>query len=521
MRPEPGARLGDRYALVDRIAVGGMGEVWRARDEVLGRDVALKLLKAEYTGDPGFLARFRAEARHAAALSHPHIAAVYDYGEVPDDAAPDASHAYLVMELVPGEPLSSELAREGALPPDRVLDLLTQAAQGLSAAHAAGLVHRDVKPGNLLVTPDGQVKVTDFGIARAGDQVPLTATGQVMGTAAYLAPEQALGRPATPASDVYALGVVAYEMLTGSRPFGGESPVAQAMAHVNDTPPPLPTDLPQPVRALVQGAMDKQASVRPADGAAFAAAATQARAGRVPRWDTRDEPGATPTAGATVPMSALGAAAAAGAAGGAGATRAMPVVPPARPSGPVRTTTVTAGRAAPPPRRVSGALVAALVLLALLAVGAVLVATGVLGGDDDGTVATTPTPQPTTSEPATTTESSSSSTTTTSSSTTTTTTSTTTTAEPVTIEVVAADYVGRPVKDVRRDLEELGLVVAEEPDPDSEAPRNEVTAVAEGTYDEGDTVAVTYSDAQPGEGGGPPGEGGGPPGEGDDEGGDR
>lgn len=522
MRPQPGARLGARYALTDRIAVGGMGEVWRARDEVLGRDVAIKVLKAEYTGDVGFLERFRAEARHAAALSHPNIATVYDYGEVPDDASPDASHAYLVMELVPGEPLSSELAREGALPPDRVLDLLTQAATGLGAAHAAGLVHRDVKPGNLLVTPDGQVKVTDFGIARAGDQVPLTATGQVMGTAAYLAPEQALGRPATPASDVYALGVVAYEALTGRRPFGGESPVAQAMAHVNDTPPPLPTDLPQPVRALVQGSMDKQASARPADGVAFAAAAGRARVGHLPQWDTRPGDGPAPTAGATVPMSALGAGAAAAGSDAVGATRAMAAVPPATgPAGPARTAPVAAGRAAPPPpRRVSGVLLAALVLLGLVALGAVLVATGVLGGGGDP-VATTPTTAATTAPPSQTSSTSSSSTsttgtsTTTTSTTSTTTTSTTITSEPVTVEVVASDYVGRPLRQVTRDLERLGLVVAAEPDAGSEARRDEVTAVAEGTYEEGDTVAVTYSDAGPGNGGGgPPGDGG------DDEGGD-
>ncbi len=315
---------------MEPIAVGGMGEVWRARDGVLGRDVAVKVLKAEYTGDPGFLERFRGEARHAAALSHPNIAAVYDYGEADDDDAPGRSHAYLVMELVPGEPLSAELGREGALTPERTMDLLGQAAQGLAVAHAAGVVHRDVKPGNLLVTPTGQVKVTDFGIARAGDAVPLTATGQVMGTAAYLAPEQALGRPATPASDVYALGVVAYEALTGARPFGGESPVAQAMAHVNDTPPPLPARLPQPVRALVQGAMDKQASARPADGAAFAQAVEQVRQGRVPTWDVGDVPHTGRTAaagtglGATVPMSAAGAPP-------VDATRAMPRVAPAAP----------------------------------------------------------------------------------------------------------------------------------------------------------------------------------------------
>ena len=264
MRTEKGARLGGRYELVEPIAVGGMGEVWRARDGVLGRDVAVKVLKAEYTGDPGFLERFRGEARHAAALSHPHIAAVYDYGEADDDDAPGRSHAYLVMELVPGEPLSSELGPRGRAHPGAD----DGPARPGGAGPGGGARRRRGAPRRQAGQPAGdaragQVKVTDFGIARAGDAVPLTATGQVMGTAAYLAPEQALGRPATPASDVYALGVVAYEALTGARPFGGDSPVAQAMAHVNDTPPPLPARLPQPVRALVQGAMDKQASARP------------------------------------------------------------------------------------------------------------------------------------------------------------------------------------------------------------------------------------------------------------------
>ena len=145
MRPTADSVLGGRYRLTDRIAVGGMGEVWQAHDDVLGRTVAVKVLKEEYTGDPGFLERFRAEARHTAALSHPHIAGVYDYGEAD-------SSAYLVMELVPGEPLNDLLAREGALAAPRAMDLLSQAASGLSAAHAAGVVHRDVKPGNLLVT---------------------------------------------------------------------------------------------------------------------------------------------------------------------------------------------------------------------------------------------------------------------------------------------------------------------------------------------------------------------------------
>src|SRR5947209_8988563 len=196
----PRAVVGDRYELDERIAVGGMGEVWRAHDRVLSRDVAVKVLKPEYAADPTFLTRFRNEAKHTAALSHPGIANVFDYGEVDNTA-------YLVMELVHGQALSQVLAQEGPLAPDRALDIVGQAALALAAAHDAGVVHRDVKPGNLLIRPDGVVKVTDFGIARALDAAAVTQTGFVVGTAAYLSPEQAAGKPATPASDVYAPGL--------------------------------------------------------------------------------------------------------------------------------------------------------------------------------------------------------------------------------------------------------------------------------------------------------------------------
>ena len=174
MRPSSGLTFGGRYQLSSRVAIGGMGEVWQATDLVIGRTVAIKILKDEYLGDPGFLERFRAEARHAALVNHEGIANVFDYGE-------EDGSAYLVMELVPGEALSAIIERERVLPTDRVLDIVAQTAAALSAAHAAGLVHRDIKPGNLLITPDGRVKITDFGIARIADQVPLTATGQVMG----------------------------------------------------------------------------------------------------------------------------------------------------------------------------------------------------------------------------------------------------------------------------------------------------------------------------------------------------
>lgn len=274
MRPTQGVSFGGRYELDSRIAIGGMGEVWEATDHVIGRTVAIKILKDEYMGDPGFLERFRAEARHAALVNHEGIASVFDYGE-------ENGSAFLVMELVPGEALSTILEREGSLSTDKTLDVVAQTAAALQAAHAAGLVHRDIKPGNLLITPDGRVKITDFGIARIADQVPLTATGQVMGTVQYLSPEQASGHPASPATDIYSLGIVAYECLVGKRPFTGESQVAIAMAQINDAPPPLPATIAEPVRNFVMSMIAKKPDDRPATASAVARAATALRRGDV------------------------------------------------------------------------------------------------------------------------------------------------------------------------------------------------------------------------------------------------
>ncbi|MFI7586044.1 serine/threonine-protein kinase [Spongisporangium articulatum] len=256
MITQNGLRLGDRYTLEERLAVGGMGEVWTARDDKLNRPVAVKVLRVDLAPEQSFQQRFRAEARTAAMLSHGGIAAVFDYGEV------DGS-AYLVMELVPGEPLSAMIARQGALGTDTTLQIIGQAARALHAAHRHGVVHRDIKPANLMVTPELRVKVTDFGIARPRDHEPLTATGQVMGTAHYLAPELARGEVASPLSDVYALGVVAYECLAGWRPFEGDNQVAVATAHLQDEPPALPTTIPAPVRDLVMLAMSKDKHARP------------------------------------------------------------------------------------------------------------------------------------------------------------------------------------------------------------------------------------------------------------------
>ena len=209
--------LAGRYRLCRWLAAGGMGQVWQAVDEVLDRPVAVKLLRDEYAQDPGFVRRFRAEARYAAAVTHPGVASVFDYSEVAtaDGAEPTP---FLVMELVEGEPLSWLLAREGRLGLDRSLDIVGQAAVAVGAAHQARLVHRDIKPANLLVCQDGTVKVTDFGVAQALGQGQGDEGELLVGTAGYLSPEQASGQPATAASDLYALGVVAYEGLAGRRP---------------------------------------------------------------------------------------------------------------------------------------------------------------------------------------------------------------------------------------------------------------------------------------------------------------
>ncbi|MBT2675851.1 serine/threonine protein kinase [Streptomyces sp. ISL-14] len=221
--------VADRYQLDEPIGRGGMGEVWRATDELLGRTVAVKLLAAE--ADDATTQRFRREAEIAARLNHPHVVALYDAGS-------HQGRPYLVMEYVEGRSLAQELSAQGGLAPERVADLAAQIAAGLSAAHQQGVIHRDVKPGNLLLSTDGTVKIADFGIARIADEasVSLTATGQLMGTSTYLAPERALGRPAGPASDVYALGCVLYELLTGHPPFQGDTAAAVVHQHVSATP---------------------------------------------------------------------------------------------------------------------------------------------------------------------------------------------------------------------------------------------------------------------------------------------
>jgi serine/threonine-protein kinase len=300
---QAGRVVGNRYALTRPIASGGMGDVWEATDTVLDRDVAVKILRTgDGPADEGFTERFRDEAKHAAALTHPNVAAVYDYGEEEDGTA------YLVMERVPGVPLTEVIRASGGLDPQQVRSILGQAALALAAAHDSGLVHRDVKPGNIIVTPEGMAKLTDFGIARAGDGNGHTLTGEVLGTPDYISPEQALGEQATNASDIYALGVVGHEMLVGAKPFDMGSPVATALAHVNDMPPTLPDTVPADLRTVIEACMAKSPGDRPSDArevalalgmaadpvapvVAVAAATTRlfAITPTTPRWQTRAE----------------------------------------------------------------------------------------------------------------------------------------------------------------------------------------------------------------------------------------
>jgi serine/threonine protein kinase len=265
----PGVTLGGRYRLDERIAGGGMGDVWRGTDEVLGRTVAVKILLPALLDEPGFAERFRGEARTMATINHPGVVDVYDYGS-------DQQLAFLVMEYVEGDALSRTLSRVGRLTPARTMALVAQAADALQAAHANGIVHRDVKPGNLLVRPNGTLVLTDFGIARSALVGQLTVAGSVLGTASYISPEQASGAVATAASDVYALGVVAYQCLSGHRPFDGATPIEIAMKHVRDHPRPLPADIPPAVRSIVDRAMAKDPGARWPTAAAMAGVARQA-----------------------------------------------------------------------------------------------------------------------------------------------------------------------------------------------------------------------------------------------------
>ena len=250
-----GMKISGRYLLLSRLAIGGMGEVWQTLDEKTGERLALKILRPELAGKKLFLSRLQIEAYNASRVHHPNLAEVHASGE-------DAGLGWISMELVDGVSLTEILDQEHTLETDFLLSVLYQTADALSAVHGAGIVHRDIKPGNIMVTPTGEVKLTDFGISKAPGQVNLTQAGMVMGTAQYLPPEQAMGQPATPAGDLYALGVIAYEALAGKRPFSGDKPVDIAFAHVNKPVPALPDSVAPSLRELVMQLLEKEPQKR-------------------------------------------------------------------------------------------------------------------------------------------------------------------------------------------------------------------------------------------------------------------
>jgi eukaryotic-like serine/threonine-protein kinase len=262
-RLHEGFVLGGRYRLERRIASGGMADVWAGTDDVLQRPVAVKVMRPDTDHERLFALRFHDEAVHSAALLHTNIATVFDYGK-------DDGLAFLVMELVEGEPLSAILRKRGPLSPHEVRSIIGQAALALGVAHEARVVHRDVKPANIMVREDGLVKLTDFGIARALDASGHTQHGEMLGTPNYISPEQALGHAATGASDLYALGVVAHEMLSGQRPFDRGTPIATAMSHVTEPPPPLPDEVPLELREVVEALLEKKPGDRPPNARALA-----------------------------------------------------------------------------------------------------------------------------------------------------------------------------------------------------------------------------------------------------------
>jgi eukaryotic-like serine/threonine-protein kinase len=304
---EIGTVLGGRYRLVELLGQGGMATIYRGHDNQLDRDVAVKLLRPEYGRDPEFGSRFRQEAQSAASLNHPNIVGVYDYGQ-------DVAGPFIVMELVEGDDLASIIRRSGALPPRQAARITSDAARALEAAHARGIVHRDVKPGNILISRDGRVKVTDFGIARAMAEAQMTLPGTTLGSVHYFSPEQARGEQADAASDIFALGIVLFEELTGQRPWEGDTAASVAMARLaGPTPDPAArrVGVSPELAAITRKAMAREAEDRWETADAFADALDAFLAGTA-------IPGLGPIAGVAA-AGAAGAAAAGAVAGSAGA----------------------------------------------------------------------------------------------------------------------------------------------------------------------------------------------------------
>lgn len=286
-RPGNAVEIGGRYQLLEPIGEGGMARVYRARDRVLDRIIALKLLREEYGANRDFVARFYREARAAASLQHPNIVDIYDYG-------PHEGTYFIVMQYVEGTNLKTLLRREGALPPGRAVAVTAQVLRALAVAHAHGIIHRDVKPQNILVREsDGIVKLTDFGIARARDGLDLTTSGATLGTAHYMAPEQARGGPIGPQTDLYAAGVVLFELLAGRLPFDAANHLRVMLQHLHDPPPDLPHGVPPMLNQVVRRALAKEPARRFQSAGEMLAALEAARAARSGRVAHRPRPPVT------------------------------------------------------------------------------------------------------------------------------------------------------------------------------------------------------------------------------------
>ena len=389
--------VGSNYELQWIIGHGGMSTVWLADDHSHEREVAIKVLRPEFSSNAEFLARFRNEALSAQGINSDNVVATYDYREVETDGG--FTVCFIIMEYIRGESLADLIAREGQLTEDVALDVLEQAAHGLAVIHRMGLVHRDIKPGNLMITQNGQIKITDFGIAKAAAAVPLTRTGMVVGTAQYVSPEQAQGMKVTSASDVYSLGVVGYEMLSGKRPFSGDSSVSVALAHVSAEPPALPISVSAPARELIEIALRKDPGNRFRDGNEFQLAIAQVRQGLRPAQPGGNtqvvamEPSATASTQMLASVADERTARPEGSYPPSAAKAVASRRPAAAPQAPVRAANPTRNRPEQEKKSSAGPIVATLLGLALLGVGAAWAYTS--GAFDRFTGTTTPTPTPT------------------------------------------------------------------------------------------------------------------------------
>jgi len=369
----PGEIIGGRYEIIELLGSGGMANVYRAHDPHLGRDVAIKVLADRYTADPAFVERFRREASAAAQLNHPNIVQVFDRGET------DGTY-FIVMEYLTGPDLKSLIRTRGALPPLEAIDYAQQILAALAAAHRRDVIHRDIKPQNVMLASDGLLKVTDFGIARAGAESEMTEAGSVIGTAQYLSPEQAHGGELTSASDCYSAGIVLYEMLTGRVPFDGERPVVVAMKQINEPPVPPSTyepDIPPALEAVVMTALAKRPSERYRSAEEFSAALS----------DVRRQLDPASTGQHTMILGA--------AAGEAAAQTALMAAstPPSQPTATAPLAASPATAAARPPakkkrNRTTMIVIALIVVLGIAAVAAVLLVSRSSGSSNQVTVPT-------------------------------------------------------------------------------------------------------------------------------------